>query len=331
MLKRDVYIPYIVGKFAELESAVKISGRLNFTNIHIHAESFFCHLLNHMYEANFQNANIDSSNEEAIDLKDNNIKKVIQVTSNKTKRKIEGTLSKEILKELKEDGFELEFLFIHSDCKNLKKQNYKNPYEIEFSPENSLIDLTDLLRIISNFEIDKLSGVYIFFRKEFGDKISQENTTRNLTILLKLLSQENLDIVKSDFKLNTYKINEKIEYNKLEKIKDSTIEQNKIYMGLLERLYKQFDEQGMNKSLSIFSKLSSFYEEELTEEINNKTNVTIFFNIINKVIDYVKSSDNYEPIPEEELELCARIIVVHAFIRCKVFENPGGYNYVASD
>ena len=99
MLKRDVYIPYIVGKFAELESAVKISGRLNFTNIHIHAESFFCHLLNHMYEANFQNANIDSSNEEAIDLKDNNIKKVIQVTSNKTKRKIEGTLSKEILKE----------------------------------------------------------------------------------------------------------------------------------------------------------------------------------------------------------------------------------------
>ena len=79
-------------------------------------------------EANFQNANIDSSNEEAIDLKDNNIKKVIQVTSNKTKRKIEGTLSKEILKELKEDGFELEFLFIHSDCKNLKKQNYKNPF-----------------------------------------------------------------------------------------------------------------------------------------------------------------------------------------------------------
>ena len=36
-------------------------------------------------------------------------------------------------------------------------------------------------------------------------------------------------------------------------------------------------------------------------------------------------SNNYAEIPYEELEICVEIIVVDAFIRCKIFENPEGY------
>ncbi|WP_425540785.1 hypothetical protein [Thomasclavelia cocleata] len=31
-------------------------------------------------------------------------------------------------------------------------------------------------------------------------------------------------------------------------------------------------------------------------------------------------------ISEEELETCIEIIIVDAFIRCKIFEKPGGVN-----
>lgn len=32
-------------------------------------------------------------------------------------------------------------------------------------------------------------------------------------------------------------------------------------------------------------------------------------------------------ISEEELEICIQIIVVDAFMRCKIFKNPGGETY----
>ena len=55
---------------------------------------------------------------------------------------------------------------------------------------------------------------------------------------------------------------------------------------------------------------------------SNVSSVQIFFNIIKNISEYIKSSSNYIEISDEELEQCVRIIVVDAFIRCKVFEKP---------
>ena len=57
---------------------------------------------------------------------------------------------------------------------------------------------------------------------------------------------------------------------------------------------------------------------------------TLFFSIIDNVIELIKNSKNYIEIPYEELEMCVSILVVDAFIRCKIFKNPGGYNHVAA-
>ena len=56
----------------------------------------------------------------------------------------------------------------------------------------------------------------------------------------------------------------------------------------------------------------------------------LFFLIISSIIDVIKNSKNYIEIPYEELELCVSIIVVDAFIRCKIFKNPEGYRYVVT-
>ncbi|MCD5414126.1 MAG: hypothetical protein LR001_03850 [Clostridiales bacterium] len=45
-------------------------------------------------------------------------------------------------------------------------------------------------------------------------------------------------------------------------------------------------------------------------------------------MNIVITSKNYVEITFEELEMYTGILVVDAFIRCKIFENPEGYNYV---
>ncbi|MCI5142634.1 MAG: hypothetical protein D3909_13120, partial [Candidatus Electrothrix sp. ATG1] len=55
-----------------------------------------------------------------------------------------------------------------------------------------------------------------------------------------------------------------------------------------------------------------------------------FFSIIAKVIQKIRGSANYTAIPDEELTLCVQILVVDAFIRCKIFKNPSGGIYAHS-
>ena len=55
------------------------------------------------------------------------------------------------------------------------------------------------------------------------------------------------------------------------------------------------------------------------------TNVGEVFNVIEKVEEHVLKSDSVSEIPEEEIDMCIRIIVVDAFVRCKIFKNPRGY------
>ena len=56
----------------------------------------------------------------------------------------------------------------------------------------------------------------------------------------------------------------------------------------------------------------------------------MFFSIIDNLIQLIMKSKNYVEIPYEELEMCVSILVVDAFIRCKIFKNPEGYNHVVT-
>ena len=63
---------------------------------------------------------------------------------------------------------------------------------------------------------------------------------------------------------------------------------------------------------------------------NNEKADKVFLSVIDAVKNKILESANYVQIPIDELELCVDILVVDAFIRCKVFEDPKGYNYATS-
>lgn len=101
------------------------------------------------------------------------------------------------------------------------------------------------------------------------------------------------------------------------------IEDYKIYYNLIEKLYSNYDEMGVNKSLAV---LNTFRKEYIDNMLKYKGDE--LYKIISKnIIEKIKTLNCVENISEEALSLCVDILMVDAFIRCKIFENPNNYAY----
>lgn len=319
---RETLCKNIAEKLNFLAYHIKRQGKLNLLDTNIFAETFFANLMNHLFGYNFKNINQEKQNTEAIDLIDYENKIIAQVSSTYTKQKIENSLNKESLKGYHDYRFF--FIAITENTGNLRKKVFKNPYNVKFSSANDIYDITSLLNIINNLEIDKLQSLNDFIEKELGKDINIVKMDSNLTIIINLLSQENLSVNTNPPNINTFEIERKIDFNKLTSIR-SIFDEYKIYFSKINEKYKEFDKIGNNKSISVLSVIHNKYIKLSTEISDPKD---LFFAIIDSVVDTIINSKNYVSIPQEELEMCVYILVVDAFIRCKIFENPEDYNYV---
>jgi hypothetical protein len=70
--------------------------------------------------------------------------------------------------------------------------------------------------------------------------------------------------------------------------------------------------------------------QEYAKLSNNFSGDELFLKIKDDVIEKIRQSANFVKITIDELELCVNILLVDAFIRCKIFENPENYNYANS-
>ncbi|WP_322906675.1 ABC-three component system protein [Paenibacillus sp. SGZ-1009] len=328
-MNRQRYYNEISEKLETLSNRIKTNGKLNVLDLNIHAETFYRDLLNLTYGYQLESANTESATVEAIDLVDIQNKLLIQVSSTATRQKIEDTLSKEKISQYANKDYEIKFLFIADEVKNLRDKDYSNPYQISFVAKQDILDKSSLLTKINQLGIVPYSQVYDLFIKEFGIAPNPAMIPNNLVKIVKLLAEEDLDEGgTSDINLNLYNIDEKIIYNELEDIKETTIKEYIPYYSILDRLYKEFEHEGKNKRVSVLRKITSFYEKELCKSDTN--NLEKFLNIVSKVEEYICSNNNLDDIEEDVIEMCVKIIVVDAFIRCKIFKNPEGYNHVAS-
>lgn len=328
-MNRQRYYNDISERLEILSNRIKINGKLNVLDLNIHAETFYRDLLNYTYGYKLESANVSSANTAAIDLIDSENKLVIQVSSTATKQKIEKTLSNEKTTEYAAENYNIKFLFIADEAQNLRSNKYSNPHKISFSPAEDIIDKVSLLTAISQLSIGPYSLVHDLFIKEFGGAPNPSEITTNLATIVNLLAEEDLDEVgTTTTNLNLYNIDEKIVYNELDVIKETTINEYMPYYSKLDRLYKEFEHEGKNKRVSVLRKITSFYEKELCKI--ETSNVEKFFNVVSNVETYILNSNNLNEIEEDVVEMCVKIITVDAFIRCKIFKNPKGYNHVAS-
>ena len=173
-------------------------------------------------------------------------------------------------------------------------------------------------------QISAQRRLYEFLKDELGGIVDIVKVDSNLASIINILSQEDLSGIVDSPEINSFEILRKIEFNDLLTVQP-TIDDYKVYYHRLDEKYKEFDRQGANKSLSVLAVIRKQYVKLSVENIEPHE---MFFSIIDNLIELIMNSKNYMEIPYEELEVCVSILVVDAFIRCKIFKNPEGYNHV---
>lgn len=321
-MNRSRYFNYIEQKLNELSYRISIRGKMNLLDLNIYSETFFAELINYLLECNLININTTNQNTEGIDLIDNDKKMLAQVPATCTKQKIENSLAKKIFE--KYPDYHFKFIAIAGDASKLKNETYKNPHNVLFVPSEDIYDIKSLLDLILEMSVTQQRKLYDFIRAELGNQIEIVKVDTNLATIINILSNEDLADAIDSPEINSFEILRKIEYNDLLSVQD-TIDDYKIYYSRLNEKYIEFDKQGANKSLSVLKIIRKQYIQ-LSKTIQDAHE--LFFAIIDNVIEIISSSNNYVEIPYDELEMCTSILVVDAFIRCKIFKNPEGYSHV---
>lgn len=315
-MNRLNYFNLIESRLSGLAYRLEIRGGLNLLELNLHSENFYLHFFKVLFGWELQNLNAMQRNAPGVDLVDTTNKIIVQVSATATKQKIESALNKDLSNY---HGYSFKFISISKDAKNLRTKQFANPHNLTFSPADDIFDILSLLVLIGMMDIDRQKEVYEFLKKELKSEPDPEKVESNLTTIIKILSKENLNHGTSGFETVPYDIEAKISYNQLETAR-ALIDDYKIHYHRLEKIYSDFDRQGDNKTLST---LNAIRIEYLTLGSVGSPD-QCFFSIIEKVVQKILASANYTPIPEEELALCVHILVVDAFIRCKIFKNPLG-------
>ena len=323
-MNRSYYFNYIEEKLDTLSSRIKNRGKINLLDLNICSETFFAEFMNHLLGYELENINLIRPNTEGIDLVDNVNKIIVQVSATCSKQKVENSLAKKIFEDY--SGFQFKFIAISGDADKLRVKTYANPHKVTFSPSNDIYDMKSLLNLILNMKINEQRGLYEFIKDELGDSVDIVKMDSNLASIVNILSQEDLTSDVDSPEINSFEILRKIRFNDLLAVQPE-IDDYKIYTSRLDEKYKEFDKQGANKSFSVLAVIRKQYVKLLGKSLEP---YEMYFSIIDALIELVKNSKNYVEISYEELETCISILVVDAFIRCKIFKNPEGYHYAAT-
>lgn len=322
-MNRTTYFNYIEEKLNTLAYRIEVRSKLNLLELNIHSENFFASLCNIIFDLELENLNFSSQNIDGIDLIDRKNKVVVQVSSTCTKAKIESSLSKNVY--IKYKDYSYKFMSISKNTSDsLKNKLFQNPYSMKFDPKQDIWDVVILLRKILNQTTYKQRRLYDFIKAELGQDVDYVKIESNLAKVINILAEEQLDFNAESPEINSFAIEDKISFNDLEDAKD-IINDYKIFYQRLDEIYSEFDKEGKNKRISVLQEIRRQYIE--LNRLNN-TPLDIFYEIINSVMNVIIESSNYIEIPKEELQMCVDILIVDAFIRCKIFKNPEGYNHV---
>lgn len=321
-MNRAHYFDFIENKLSCLATRIELRGKRNLLDLNLHSENVYLYFFNELFGWQLQNMNVIKPNAEAIDLIDQTNQIIIQVSATATKQKVDSALSKEKLASYK--AYSFKFIFISKDASKLRAQTYNNPHNINFDPKSDIYDIKNILDIIIVLDIGSQRRIYNFIKQELGSDIDVSKIDTNLAAVINILAQEDWDKELDSYQTKPFEIERKIEFNNLKNAK-AIINDYKIHHNRVDKIYAEFNKIGVNKSNSVLVSIRNAY-------IKNKIAISdddLFFKVIELIMEKIQTSANYTPLPYEELELCVNIIVVDAFIRCKIFENPEGYVYAA--
>lgn len=241
---------------------IEMHQSINDLSLNIHSENFFRDIFNEIYNLKLKNANSIKQNAEAIDLVDTTEKVFYQITSTRSKEKVENTLK--ILNKKIYKNYDIKIYYL------LKKPNFnsktitelENKYNIEL--KKVLMDYKDLIHDINDLEVNKI----IELEQKYFSEIKKEKYTKKmaLDIVIKyFLKNKKRCITEYDDSFLSTELENKIKLNKLNLKISAKILVGTDYHFLMEELENEED------SIT-----------ELREEIINNTYRKILIQMLRK-------------------------------------------------
>lgn len=142
-----------------------------------------------------------------------------------------------------------------------------------------------------------------------------------ITILSKSLNDINQNIEPEEAPDTSLKIS----YNNVLSNK-VIIEEYRIYQGTLNRLYTDLENQGLFKKESILRHIKHLYlvekQKHLTIDALQKNADSILSNIKTTLWEKVDNTEGASQLDGEAIEMCIDIVMVDAFMRCNILEEP---------
>lgn len=321
-MNRDIYVAKIKTLLNILKSEIKDSGKLNLLDINVHAEDFFRDLLNLIYGWQLQNMNQWILNAAGGDLWYDYGKIVIQVSSTATKDKIQSSIDKLSAEQFAGYGFKFLRIDIDGDVIKLRKELYNTHDDIVFDPSADIVDISTLLKDIAHLDIYCMRKVCELCEKEIVPLDTPKVTETDLAIVVKALATNVKDWTKERRPIK-YDVEKKIDFNHLEE-RRRLINDYKLYIGKLNAVYGEFVDNGTGCEFIILQNLSDMYSRYLGQYESN----ALFDKIVDEARELALNSKSAEDISVDRVNVCINVIVVDAFIRCRIFEDPEGYSYV---
>ena len=306
----------ITSRLSYLSSEVRLSGSMNLLDSNVLLEDVFKEILNITYGLKLQNANLIKQNIKAIDLIDCSSKTIIQVSSDNSKTKVQTSLDKIELP--KYDGYTFKFVCISKGVSHLKKHHFNVPEGISFNAETDFYDDKRILRDILAKDIDTIRKLASYLEESILPATADERRPSVITYVINRLADEPLAEIAVNPDTKSFDLEPKIDFNSLKKWRD-IISEYTVFSLLVDKIYRAYDEQGVNKSFAVLSSLHDLYLN-LASEL---TGDALFDKLLESVYDIInKDYECNESLTREELQVNIKIVLVDAFVKCKIFKKP---------
>ena len=315
-MKLEEYFDYIEEHLNFLSLRIERRATLNLHDINIKAEYFFMHFLNMLYDWKLVNLNDSKQNTPGVDLLYSGERILIQVSSTNTTTKIQESLNKIDTKVY--SNYTFKFLSISKDAKNLRNKTFKVPNRIIFDPSRDILDVPLFLRNIQGLPIDKMEEVYNLIKKNLSFESPSTSRMKGLSRIIQLLAEDgSLSEYSTTYDTSDFEIAEKIKSNNLSEI-ESKIADIGVYLGDVQKVYNTYDAEGVNKSRAVLHSLNCIYLK-LKRKLDG---VDLMEELANEIYKDLSNDETLKSFYEDDIKFYIDIVLVDAFVRCKIFENP---------
>lgn len=168
MLNKEVALKEVLYWLSHLSTSARLGGKIHFFDLNIVAEDFYAELLNIIYGWDLVNLNHSDLNAVAIDLGDAKRKIAVQVTSNRTKHKIQKTLDKFEEHKLSTYFNQLKVVIIGERTGNYPGLNL--PTSLVFDGKSDVLDDSEILKAITGLSTPKVLEVLDLIKRDIVPK-----------------------------------------------------------------------------------------------------------------------------------------------------------------